>query len=170
MKKSPRHSMPPLKFVVGHSICRCLNIMLRFRSTATHANADTLSCLPLPVEPTVSKLPPEFVLLTEHLSDSPVTACQYTSWYPSMAKIAQFVQQGWPSSCLDVELRPFFERKSELSPFLCYKERQSFRRFRYLETEALHSTIATFKILYPAHCTVYMRMRYAPATWEGAWY
>ena len=90
---------------------------LCFRSATAHANADVLSRLPLPVEPTFSKLPPELVLLTEHLSDSPVTACQictYTSRDPSMAKI---VQQGWPSSCLDVELRPFFERKTEFSLF-----------------------------------------------------
>ena len=93
---------------------------LRFRNTTAHANADALSRLPLPVEPAVSKLPPELVLLTEHLSDSPITACQIrtsTNQDLSMTKIVQFVQQGWPSSCPAEELRPFFERKTELSPF-----------------------------------------------------
>ena len=49
---------------------------LQFRNTTAHANADALSRLPLPVEPAISKLPPELVLLIEHMSESPVTACQ----------------------------------------------------------------------------------------------
>ena len=101
----------------------CLSMFeytLHFRNTTAHANANAFSRLPLPEEPAVSKQPPELVLLTEHLSDSPVTACQIrtcTSRDSSMAKTVQFVQQGWPSSCPEEDLRPFFERKTELSRF-----------------------------------------------------
>ena len=49
---------------------------LKFRNTEAHANADALSRLPLPVKPAVSSLPPEIVLLTDHLSNSPCTAHQ----------------------------------------------------------------------------------------------
>ena len=47
---------------------------LKFRSTTAHANADALSRLPLPVEPAIAVPPPELVLLTDHLANSPVSA------------------------------------------------------------------------------------------------
>ena len=47
---------------------------MKFRNTTAHANADALSRLPLPMEPAIFKLPPELVLLADHLSNSPVTA------------------------------------------------------------------------------------------------
>ncbi len=45
---------------------------LKFRTA--HANADALSRLPLAVEAAVTNTPPELVLLTEHLANSPVSA------------------------------------------------------------------------------------------------
>ena len=49
---------------------------IKFRGTKEHANAVGLSRLPLPVVPKVKTVPPELVLLTEHLDDSPVTTTQ----------------------------------------------------------------------------------------------
>ena len=58
-----------------------------FRSTSARANADALSHLPLPEEPTkafkvpelMPELVPELVLLAEHLNESPVTSkCGYS--------------------------------------------------------------------------------------------
>ena len=92
---------------------------LKFRNTTAHANADALSRLPLPVEPVVRELPPEIVLLMDHLDNSPVTAHQIqecTRKDPELAPIVQFVQQGWPSVCPDPDkLAPFFEKRTELS-------------------------------------------------------
>ena len=90
---------------------------MRFRNTRAHANADALSRLPLPIVPEQVPTPPELVLLTERLADSPVTADQIRDWTrrdPSLASVLQFVRQGWPSQC-DQELAPFASRKSELS-------------------------------------------------------
>ena len=89
-----------------------------FRNTTTYDNTDTLSQLPLPVEPAISKMPPELVLLTEHLSESPVTVFQirtHTTRDPQLAQVVQFVHQGWPNVCPDETLRLFFERRLELS-------------------------------------------------------
>ena len=90
---------------------------LRFRNTHAHANADALSRLPLPTVPEQTPIPPELVLLTEHLADSPVTAGQICVWTrrdPSLSTVLQFVRQGWPNQC-NPELAPYSSRKTELS-------------------------------------------------------
>ena len=85
----------------------------------TVANADALSCLPLPTEPAIVKTSPELVLLAEHLDNSPVTADQIgvgTHQDPVWSQIVQFWQQGWPKSTGDnSQLKPFFVKKDELS-------------------------------------------------------
>ena len=53
---------------------------LKLRNTTMHGNADALSRLPLPVVSANVEKPPELVLLTEHLQDSPVTADHICSW------------------------------------------------------------------------------------------
>ena len=92
---------------------------LEFRNTTAHANADALSCLPLPEVPTVTRTPPELVLLADHLANSPVSARHIRDWThrdPQLAPILQFVQQGWPSVCAEQDqLAPFFDKKTELS-------------------------------------------------------
>ena len=94
---------------------------LKFRRTTAHANADALSRLPLPVEPAVSRTPPELVLLTEHLSNSPVSADQIrvqTRKDPVLGPALQYLEQGWPAT-LDKEspMYPLFQRRNELSLF-----------------------------------------------------
>ena len=99
---------------------------LTFRNTHEHANADALNRLPLSVEPAVSKLPPELVLLAEHLANSPVTADQvreHTEKDPQLAPVVQYVQQSWPSSCPSSTHSPFFERRTELSICLLWGNR-----------------------------------------------
>ena len=49
---------------------------LKFCRTTAHANADALSRLSLPVKPAVAVAPPELLLLTEHLSNSPISVDQ----------------------------------------------------------------------------------------------
>ncbi len=49
---------------------------LAFKPTSKQGNADALSRLPLPDQPSVTPVPMETVLLMDHLNDSPVTAAQ----------------------------------------------------------------------------------------------
>ena len=91
---------------------------LILRNTTAHANADALSRLPLPVEPAVVKKPPEFVLLADHLANSPVTADQISSATrkdPQLSLILKFVQQGWPSSYPDHT--SIYDKRHKLSVF-----------------------------------------------------
>ena len=82
---------------------------LQFRKTEAHCNADALSRLPLPTAPKEVPVPPELVLLMQHLQQLPVTADHIRLWTrrdPVLAKVFQFVQHGWPYR-VDPELAPF---------------------------------------------------------------
>ena len=62
-------------------------------------------------------LPGELVLLLDHLKDSPVTATDIRVWTrkdPTLSKVVEFVQRGWPNST-EEKLKLFFSRKDELS-------------------------------------------------------
>ena len=86
---------------------------LKFRRTTAHANADTLSRLPLPVEPAVAVTPPELVLLTEHLSNSLINLegpSVGTNTAVSGARLASHHGQGISSVST-------FLRRAELSLF-----------------------------------------------------
>lgn len=90
---------------------------IKFRGTQLHSNADALSRLPVEVQPPVSQEPPELVLLTEHLDDSPVTAHQIATWTkrdPGLQPLLLALQQGWPEDT-NAELAPFHAKRNELS-------------------------------------------------------
>ena len=91
---------------------------MTFRCTTEHLNADALSRLPLPVTPPISMDPPELVLLFEHLNDSPVSAKDIAGWTrrdPTLAVVLQCIQEGWPDSAENSDIKPYFSRRNELS-------------------------------------------------------
>jgi len=93
--------------------------LLVFWNTSAHANADALSRLPLPEEPTKAFEVPELVRLAEHLNESPVTASDIRVWTQrdvKLARVLQHIQQGWPNNG-DPELEPYSSRRLELSCF-----------------------------------------------------
>lgn len=72
---------------------------ITWRNISQHANADALSRLPLPEAPGQSLVPAELVLMMEQLQDAPITATQIAAWTtrdPLMARVLQYVRQGWP--------------------------------------------------------------------------
>ena len=94
--------------------------VIQCKPTARHSNADALSRLPLPsgAQDTKTPVPPETVLLIEHLQSSLVTATQIkkeTTKDPVLSRILQFVQTSWPSSCPNEETKPYWQRKMEFS-------------------------------------------------------
>ena len=70
---------------------------LKFCNISAHANVDALSRVPLLKQPAEVTAPLKLVLLTEFLSDSPITADCIRSWTrkdPVLAPVVQFLQQG----------------------------------------------------------------------------
>ena len=88
-----------------------------FRRTEAHSNANALSRLPLSTVLAEVPTPPELVLPTEHLADSPVMAGHIRSWTQrdsSLAPVLQYIRQGWPDQG-DPKLMPFSSKREELS-------------------------------------------------------
>ena len=82
-----------------------------------HANADSLSRLPLPESPLEVPPPPELVFMLETLQGSPVQAKQIRQWTdrdPILARVRNLILQGWRIT-EDEDMRPFIKRKEELS-------------------------------------------------------
>ena len=91
---------------------------LSCKSTTAHGNADGLSRLPLGDAPSNTPQPAELVLLLKSLEEAPVTSKQIKCWTSkdlTLSQVLSCVQQGWPSICPQEELKPFWNRKTELS-------------------------------------------------------
>ena len=84
------------------------------------SNADALSRLPLSDQPCDRDIPPlgDFNLLIQHLSDTVVTAahiCEWTAKDRVLSRVHHFILHGWPDSCSEDSLKPYFNRQNELS-------------------------------------------------------
>ena len=76
-----------------------------------------LSRLPLS-ETIVPPVPAELVLILECIEKSPVSVQQIRTWTrrdPVLSQVLLCVQQGWPMHCDNDQLKPFFDKKLELS-------------------------------------------------------
>ena len=90
---------------------------IAYKPGSDHANADTLSRLPLPEKPSEVPLPGETILLMDTLHGSPVSATQIKHWTdhdPLLSLVRKLVLQGWQHT-VEEKLRSFHRRKDELS-------------------------------------------------------
>ena len=91
---------------------------IKYRCTADHSNADAMSRLPLQYEDNPTPVPPEMVLLMEQLATSPVSADRVRAWThtdPLLSRVFQYIQSGWSEVIENPDLKPFFQKKLELS-------------------------------------------------------
>ena len=95
---------------------------IRFRQGKANANADALSRLPLQLPDQPTPRPAEVVHLMEHLATTPLSSTQIRTWTdedPTLSKVRQLVQEGWPesdtNSGADDQLSPYTKRRLELS-------------------------------------------------------
>lgn len=91
---------------------------IQYRSTTKHGNADAMSRLPLPVKPSETPTPPESILLIENVDSSPITSAQIKLWTrrdPLLSRVLRHLREGWPVSCSDPALQPYFNKRLELT-------------------------------------------------------
>ena len=91
---------------------------LVYRRGKENGNADGLSRLPLSSEPKETPIPAEVVHLMETIQASPITAIQIKQWTARdnvLAQVLKYVQHGWPEHVDDLDLKPYFPRRCELS-------------------------------------------------------
>ena len=98
-------------------ILSAYNYNIEYRPTEAHANADSLSRLPLKSQgaPITSDEPAIFNV--SQLESLPVTSQQLrtaTRTDPVLSKVVSYVRSGWPQNCTPT-LRPYWSRRFELT-------------------------------------------------------
>ena len=91
---------------------------LQYRRGTDHANADGLSRLPIPGEPTSVLELQETIMSLEFLEKTAVTADDVESWTekdPVLKDVMKYCMKGWPEKCKNEQLKPYFKRRTELS-------------------------------------------------------
>ena len=91
---------------------------IRHRPGAQMANADAFSRLPLSVAPVSVPTPGDLVLLVNVLSESIINAQHIKIWTekdPLLSRVRRFIQHGWTITDPEPDLRPYFNRRDELS-------------------------------------------------------
>ena len=90
---------------------------ITYKAGAKLANADALSRLPLPEQPSDVPIPGDMVLVFETLNTSLVHAAQIRSWVdkdPLLARVRENVRHGWQTTT-EAAMGPYQLRKHELS-------------------------------------------------------
>ena len=93
------------------------NYRIVFRPTQAHANADSLSRLPLPHSEKDTKVPDAKLFNIQQIETLPVTSAQLktaTNRDPILSKVLRYTKRGWPTEVPDT-LKPFWYHRSELS-------------------------------------------------------
>ena len=91
---------------------------IEYKSGQLNGNADALSRLPLPTAPANVPLPADTIHLLEQLNSTPVTATMIKKWTaqdPVLAKVKNLLLKGWTLPPQDKDLRPYFNKRTELS-------------------------------------------------------
>ena len=81
-------------------------------------NADALSRLPQRVTTDSDCIPGDLVHLLNHLDATTISSSHIRRWTdkdPTLSRVRQYILQGWPTTQLGEEYKPFKSRKSELS-------------------------------------------------------
>ena len=94
---------------------------IEHRSGIKNSNADALSHLPMQntVDESEVKIPGDVVFVLDHLNQQTTTTAaqirNHTRRDPTLAKVLQHVQSGWPEGSFPTPVKPYANRKLELS-------------------------------------------------------
>ena len=86
---------------------------IEYKSSKANANADCLSRLPIQGDTELED--PVTVFQISHVDDLPVTVAQAISKDPVLVKVYQYVMEGWPHKPVEENIKPFYQRKDQLS-------------------------------------------------------
>ena len=95
-------------------ILSAYDYVISYKPGDQHANADSLSRLPLPEHPTETTPPADIVLLMDTLQTSPVAAQNIRYWTdrdPLLSNVRSLVKNGGEEE----NMKPFNRRRNELS-------------------------------------------------------
>ena len=116
----PKRGIPPLsaaRLQRWALILAAYNYNIEYRPTGAHANADSLSRLPLKSERSRVTLDEPAVFNVSQLESLPVTAKQLqaaTRTDPTLSKVLRCMREGWPKQS-SKELHPYWSRRLELT-------------------------------------------------------
>ena len=116
----PKQGIPPLaaaRMQRWALILSAYHYEIQFRPTKQHANADSLSRLPLVQQSSEGNAPDPTVFNLMQIASLPVRAqevAEATRSDPMLNKLLGFIRTGWPQTVPDA-LIPFWRRKEELS-------------------------------------------------------
>ena len=123
----------PLKYLFGESKqvpvmaasriqCWALSLgaydyTIEHRPGSKMCNADALSRLPLPDQPHDSEIPSlgDINQVLNHLSEQQITSSERTAKDPVLSRVHHLILHGWPTSVSEPSLRPYSDRRDELS-------------------------------------------------------
>ena len=91
---------------------------LVYRPGQANGNADGLSRLPLPVSPSHTPEPQDYVFVMDHLESTAVNPDRIRLWTgrdPVLSQVRDYVMNGWPRDLQDNDFKPYFTRADELS-------------------------------------------------------
>ena len=91
---------------------------IQYKAGTANGNADALSRLPLPEMPVTTPIPGDTIMLMEHLEGTPLHSSNIRDWTrrdPVLEKVYQYTLGNWPSTCPSEEVRPYFNRRTEIS-------------------------------------------------------
>ena len=117
----PKHSTPTMAAARLQRWALALSsysYSMEFKSSKDSVTADALSRLPCPITEDDFISQSEFICTVNNLQGLPVTAQEIalaTRRDPILAKVVHWVRTGWPTQCSDQEIRPYINRKWELS-------------------------------------------------------
>ena len=86
-----------------------------YKSGKDLGNADALSRLPQPETTNADCVPGDLLHLLHHLSATTVSASNIRRWTdsdPILSRVRQYVLQGWPTTQLDEQFKPFCQCKA----------------------------------------------------------
>ena len=91
---------------------------LLYKRGAANVNADGFSRLLLPMQPEHTPEPADFVFVMDHMESTPVNSDRPKLWTgrdPCLSTVREWVANGWPQQCDDPDIKPYFNRKDEIS-------------------------------------------------------